>query len=169
MKKCLIVLALLVLGSVAPVYSQDGFTIDVPFSFTAGDKTFGPGQYTIRLIADRFTAQICANDGDDAGFAQTFKTERSSIPEVITQWTPGAIGGYGKAGVASSNQVNNQPVARTIREYSVVFNKYGDQYFATKMWLGLEGREFLKGRTERDLLASNPVFEKHETVVLLAH
>ena len=159
MKKLSTVLFLLVLGSVVPVYALDTIRVDIPFGFVVGDVTLPAGEYTIGPLANQGAMQIKNLAGHGAAFRLANVTKRLEAPEAI--WAPGPTFGYGSV----SNPTNNPKPAS--EECSVIFNKYGDQYFISRIWVGLEGREFVKGHRELEQRTAG-VFHNQEAVVVAA-
>jgi hypothetical protein len=145
MKRHMITLLVFVLAGIIPAYAQNALRVDIPFDFTIANKPLAAGQYTLQIIHDLLTVQILSESGRVETYALVIPAVRSSVPEVITQWTPGTISGYG----SSTNQSNPVQPQATKMDNCVVFNQYGGQYFIAKMWFGLEGREFPITRSER--------------------
>jgi hypothetical protein len=159
MKKYLVALFLVALCSIASVYAIDNLTVTIPFGFVVGNRTLPAGDYVIQPLSLPGVMVIRELDANGAAATLAIPAHRRQIPEVITQWTPGpATGGV-------NNPMGNAPRKTATGEDCVVFNKYGDKYFISKIWAGLEGREFPVSRAERQLKTASTSIER-EIVVL---
>ncbi len=134
MKKYLAALFIIALCSVASVYAMDTSRATVPFDFIVGGKTLPPGDYVFQ--ATDAGVVIREFNGTQAVFTIARPAQRTEIPEVIAVWQPGPIAG------TVNNPALNKPSAMATGENCVVFNKYGNQFFISKIWVGLGGREF---------------------------
>jgi len=159
MKKYVVALFIVALCSVASVYAIDVLKVTIPFGFVVGDRTLPAGDYVIQPMSLPGAMLIMEVDGNGAAAVLAIPAHRSQIPEVITQWTPGPAAG------AVNNPVGNPTQKTATGENCAVFNKYGDKYFISKIWSGLEGREFPVSRAERQLKTVSTSIER-EIVVL---
>jgi hypothetical protein len=144
MKKYLAALIVVALSGAASLYGIDAITATVPFDFTVGGKVLHAGDYLILPGTTEGTMLIRSLEGYGGALTLAIKSQRRQIPEVFTRWTPGPA--------ATLNQPVPGSVPRAASgEFCVIFNKYGNEYFISKIWVGLEGREFPVSPTERRL------------------
>lgn len=142
-------------------YAIEPLKSDIPFSFIVGDQWLPAGAYRIdsATTTGGGVLRIQRVDGYEAMFAPTRGIERSNFYEVITTW---------KLGVNYEDVDVVTPVKETkSSEFCLVFNRYGNEYFLSKVWIRDEGREFFASAAEKAAMAAN-VLPKHEIVVLTA-
>ncbi len=152
-----VALIIVALCSVASVYAIDALKVTVPFGFVVGDLTLPAGDYVIRSTVWQNAIVFQELGGLATAVTLATTAQRSQIPEVITQWTPGSTSG------TITNPAPNKPIKSG--ENCVIFSKYGDQYFVSKIWVGLEGREFPVSRSESQLKTAS-IFIERGIVVL---
>lgn len=161
MKAHLPVLFVLVMCIGTSAYAIEPLKSDIPFAFSVGDYMLPAGIYRIDSASSSGTdvVKVRQQDGHEAIFASTRPVERSTVYEVITTW---------KMGASYDDPYTLTPVAETSsNEVCFVFNRYGNDYFLSKVWVGGFGREFLKGSAEKAAMAANPS-SAHETIFLAA-
>jgi hypothetical protein len=161
MKRQLAVLFVLAMCVGVSAYAIEPLHSDVPFGFMVGDHYFPAGTYTIDSASTTGAGvvRIRRVDGREAIFSVTKAIQRPSIFEVITTWKLG----HGYDDYDSMTQVKETKSS----EFCLVFNKYGNEYFLSKMWVQEQGREFPRSAAERAAVASN-VEHAPETIVLTA-
>jgi hypothetical protein len=161
MKARLAVLFVLVMCIGTSAYAIEPLKSDIPFAFSVGDHMLPAGIYRIDSASSSGAdvVKVRRVDGHEAVFAFTRGVERSTVYEVITTWKMGA--GY-------DDPYTMAPVPETSsNEVCFVFNRYGNDYFLSKVWVRGIGREFLKGTAEKAAMAANPS-STHETIFLAA-
>ena len=159
MKKPLILLFILMLVGAVSAFAVD-LKVTIPFDFTVGGTTLSSGDYYFTPAGNHSAILIRNFQKPVTVFTLTTYTSRMTIPEVITQWTPAVIAAPEVPGVAAS-----QPQEVSNTGYSVIFTKYGEKYFLSKIWYGLEGRNLLETDAERLLKMASST---SETVTLIA-
>lgn len=118
--------------------TSENFTVDVPFDFTVGSKTFSAGEYDVKKMNESSTAlMVRSSDGRQA---------------MVFLTNPASAKGDENVG-------------------QLVFNKYGHQYFLTRVQRpGGIARGLIQSSRERNLrkelaAARNP---NRETVTIAA-
>jgi len=103
--------------------SESKITVNIPFEFVIGEKTFPAGQYSLRRIVSNSSAdQLLIHSVDRSVDTPTGITRPNRGSEIQ-------------------------------KRSSLVFNRYGDQYFLYQVWTAGSdtGRELFRSRTERNL------------------
>ena len=162
MRGRLSVLFILAMCMGVSAYAIEPLKSDIPFSFVVGDQLLPAGTY--RIVSATTTGGgvllIRRVDGHEAMFAPTRSIERSNFYEVITTW---------KLGVDYEDVNVLTPVKETkSAEFCLAFNRYGNEYFLSRVWIREDGREFFTSAAEKAAMAVNVLPTKHETVVLAA-
>ncbi|HVF86255.1 MAG TPA: hypothetical protein VM866_01640 [Pyrinomonadaceae bacterium] len=118
--------------------TSENFTVDVPFDFTVGSKTFAAGEYDVRKMNESSTAlMVRSSDGRQVMVFLTI----------------------------SANAKGDQNVGQ------LVFNKYGHQYFLTRVQRpGGIARGLIQSSRERNLRKELAAARNlsHETVTIAA-
>lgn len=163
MVKQLAALFVMVLCIGATTYAMDPLQVEIPFAFTIADQTFSAGTYRLEPAGktDSGVVRILALDNMESIFLITTKTERSN-PNSLNVGTPSkGRNASQNAGSVKHSQKNKS------NHVCVVFNKYGDQQFLSKIWIGTTGRQFSPCSAEKEAIAAN-TSQKPETIVLAA-
>jgi hypothetical protein len=129
----LTILSLVLTIAAVSVFAQSPVTVNIPFSFTVGDKSLPAGEYI---------AQPNRRDSRNVWSLEAKNVKASVL--------------FGTFAVQAND---------TQEKTKLVFDKYGDQYFLSQVWIAGDssGRELTKPRWEREL-ATNGI--QRETVVL---
>jgi hypothetical protein len=117
---------LLVLAAVsvnAQQLSESKITVNIPFEFVVGETTFPAGQYSLLRIVSNSSADQLLIRSEDRSV---------DTPTGITRPNRGS---------------------EIQKRSSLVFNRYGDQYFLSQVWTAGSdtGRELFRSRSERNL------------------
>lgn len=159
MKKPLLLILILMLVGAVSAFAVD-LKVTVPFDFTVGETTLSSGDYYFTPIGNYSAIQIRNFEKPVTFLTLSTYTSRMTIPEVITQWAPATVAAPEVPGVAAS-----QPQEISNNGYSVIFTKYGEKYFLSKVWYGLQGRNLPETDAEHQLkMAGSP----SDTVALIA-
>ena len=161
MKKQFAVLFILAMCMGVSAYAIEPLQSDVPFSFMVGDQILPAGTYRIDSASSTGAGvvRIRRVDGHEAIFSITRAIQRPGIFEVITTW---------KLGADYEEFDTMAPVKETkSTEFCLVFNRYGNKFFLSKMWIREMGREFVQSASEKAAMALNTNL-KRETIVLTA-
>jgi hypothetical protein len=123
---------LLVPTSFAKTTSYEGITVTIPFDFSVHQRVLPAGTYVVTQVRDEPDAPgVDPNNG----FYEIHSEDRS-----------GPMASMPTMSLATHNQVNDHS--------ELVFNKYGDQYFLSQIWVSgqPQGRAVLKSHKERELI-----------------
>jgi hypothetical protein len=103
--------------------SDDSVAVNIPFDFAFGQTKLPAGNYTLRRIA-----------------------LPSSYDRLVIQNADGR--GDSHTGITSPHRTSE-----TQKQSKLVFNRYGDQYFLSQVWMAGSdtGRDLFQGRNERNL------------------
>ena len=117
---------LLVLAAVsvnAQRLSDNSIAVIIPFDFAFGETKLPAGNYTLRRIV-----------------------LSSSHDRLVIQRADGRGGSH--TGMTRPNRTSNSQ-----NQSNVIFNRYGDQYFLSQVWIAGSdtGRDLFPTRSERDL------------------
>ena len=115
---------LLAILAVSSAYAQSSYerTTNIPFSFTIGDKTFPAGEYRVARLNPQSSQAVLAIKSIDGQMSKITLTAMDLQRSGVT----------GKA--------------------KLVFNRYGDQYFLSEVWLRANdgGHAIPLSRAERE-------------------
>ena len=166
MTKQLAALFVMILCVGATAYTMEGLQAEIPFDFTVGDQTFSAGTYIFEQggKTDSGVVRVYSSDDMEAIYLLTNKTERSGLYSQKANTPPGTRN--------SGNSPQNADLVKSSQdtksmEFCLVFNKYGTQYFLSKMWIGTKGRLFHQSSAEKEAIAANTT-HKPETIVTAA-
>jgi hypothetical protein len=137
---------LLVLAAVsvnAQRLSDDSIAVNIPFDFAVGQTKLPAGNYTLRRIV-----------------------LPSSYDRLVIQSADGR--GDSHTGMTRPNRTTEVQ-----KQSNVVFNRYGDQYFLSQVWMAGSdtGRDLFQSRNERNLAKELKLARsksEHQKVVLTA-
>jgi hypothetical protein len=137
---------LLVLAAVsvnAQRRSDDSIALNIPFDFAFGETKLPAGNYTLRRIV-----------------------LPSSYDRLVIQSADGR--GDSHTGMTRPNRTTEVQ-----KQSNVVFNRYGDQYFLSQVWMAGSdtGRDLFQSRNERNLAKELKLARsksEHQKVVLTA-
>ena len=120
-----LMLGLLAILAVSSAHAQSSYerTTNIPFSFTVGDKTFPAGEYRVMRLNPQSSQAALAIKSIDGQMSKT----------TLTAMDLQRTGMTGKA--------------------KLVFNRYGDQYFLSEVWLRANdgGHALPMSRSEREI------------------
>ena len=127
--------------AVGSAYSQfaERFVVNIPFSFTLGDKTFPADQYRVEPISFSGTTLnsrllIRSMNGDNSAIVSTLPIQSGEIQD----------------------------------QSKLIFNRYGDQYFLSQVWTsGNSAGRRVRGSRIEEGLAKNS--EERQTVSVIAN
>jgi hypothetical protein len=137
---------LLVLAAVsvnAQRLSDNSIAVNIPFDFAVGQTKLPAGKYTLRPIA-----------------------LPSSYDRIVIQSADGR-------GDTSTVMTGPNRTSEVQKQSNLVFNRYGDQYFLSQVWLAGSdtGRDLFQSRNERNLAKESKLARsksEHQKVVLTA-
>jgi len=137
---------LLVLAAVsvnAQQLSENSIAVNIPFDFAVGETKLPAGNYTLRRLA-----------------------LTSSYDRLVIQSADGR--GETHTGMTRPNRVSEVQ-----KQSKLVFNRYGDQYFLSQVWMAGSdtGRDLFQSRNERNLakeLKQARSKSEHQKVALTA-
>jgi len=148
MTRQLTALLAMVLCVSATAYAMDSLQAEIPFDFTVGDQTFTAGTYRFEPAGKNGSGivRISALHEMEAIFLLTNKLRRSDT---------------------YNQKVTAVPQNSDFKEFCLVFNKYKEQYFLSKMWAGTSGRKFNQSSAEKEAIAANSN-NNNESIVIAA-
>ncbi len=137
---------LLVLAAVsvnAQQLSENSIAVNIPFDFAVGETKLPAGNYTLRRLA-----------------------LTSSYDRLVIQSADGR--GETHTGMTRPNRVSEVQ-----KQSKLVFNRYGDQYFLSQVWMAGSdtGRDLFQSRYERNLAKESKLARsksEHQKVALTA-
>jgi hypothetical protein len=160
MKRQLAFLFVLTIFTGLTAYAMEPLQANVPFAFMANNHLFPAGVYRIESAGTSGAiVRINAIESNDGIYSITSRIDRLNEYEVISTWHSGPPTANDK--LVKNGEENKSP------EVCLIFHKYGNQYFLSKVWNGEEGREFVRSSAEQESMAANAQFEP-ETVFLAA-
>jgi hypothetical protein len=136
-------LCLTVFGGAALAQAQiDSVTriqADIPFNFTVGDTTLSAGKYELRRVDDLAENVL----------------ELSSVD--------------GRARVIFDASPAQTKDLRPANRSELTFDKYGDQYFLSEIWVAgrSTGEELVRSRMEKRIAGGGKASEKHSIIAFL--
>ena len=137
----LMTLSLLGAMAVGSAYPQsvEKFVVNIPFSFSLGDKTFPAGRYRVEPISFSGATLnsklvIRSTDGDNSTIVSTLPIQASEMQD----------------------------------QSKLIFNRYGDQYFLSQVWTAGNGagRKVRESRIEQRLAENS---ENSQVVSVVAN
>ena len=123
--------------------SDNSIAVNIPFDFAFGETKLSAGNYTLRRIV-----------------------LPSSYDRLVIQSADGR-------GVTHTGMTRPNRTSEVQKQSNVVFNRYGDQYFLSQVWLAGSdtGRDLFQSRKERNLAKESKLARsksEHQKVVLTA-
>ena len=123
--------------------SDNSIAVNIPFDFAVGQTKLPAGKYTLRPIA-----------------------LPSSYDRIVIQSADGR-------GDTSTVMTGPNRTSEVQKQSNLVFNRYGDQYFLSQVWLAGSdtGRDLFQSRNERNLAKESKLARsksEHQKVVLTA-
>jgi hypothetical protein len=161
MKKQFVLLLLIALLGAGSAVAQSVLKVNVPFNFVVADQTLPAGEYYLASFGSNGIVRVRDFSKHISIFTLSDYAQRRTLPEVTTEWMAVPTEASDTGAVAAFKPVTESGYN------SAVFNKYGDKYFLSTMWLGFSGRTFKQGKIEREVKAAE-LQQKNETVALAA-
>ncbi|MCA1603107.1 MAG: hypothetical protein LC776_16220 [Acidobacteria bacterium] len=123
--------------------SENKIAVNIPFDFAVGETKLLAGKYTLRRIIST-----------------------SSADQVLIQNAEARMDMH--TGITRPNRATE-----TQRQSKLVFNRYGDQYFLSQVWMAGSdtGRDLFQSRNERNLAKESKLARsksEHQKVALTA-